>query len=66
MREMKPGALLLMTNLSLTQFETRHRMLEAERELLHTRAASRRVFPVERPRRPRRLLRALRAATVSQ
>jgi hypothetical protein len=55
-----------MTNLSLTQFETRQRMLEAERELLHTRAASRRVVPVGRPRRPRRLLRALRAATVSQ
>jgi hypothetical protein len=56
-----------MTTISLTQFETRHRMLEAERELLHTRAASRRVVPVERPRRPRRLLRALlAAATASQ
>jgi len=51
-----------MTYLTLTQFETRHRQIEAESEREHARAATRRVVP--KPRRPRRVfrIRALRGA----
>jgi hypothetical protein len=50
-----------MTYLSLTQFETRHRMIVDEHEREHAKAAGRRVVEVERPRRPRRTRRWLRA-----
>ena len=51
-----------MTSLSVTQFETRHRQIEAsERE--HALAAGRRV--VERPRRARRWFRAVRGAAAA-
>lgn len=56
----KQGALFFMTNLSLTQFETRRRQIADERELIDARAATRRF--VERPRRTFRLLRAVRGA----
>ena len=50
----------------VTQFETRHRLLEAEREHEHAKAAGRRV--VGRPRRrrsPRRWFRAVRGAAAA-
>jgi hypothetical protein len=47
-----------MTYLSVTQFETRHRLVSAELERERASAASRRV----RPRRSRRLFRAVRGA----
>jgi hypothetical protein len=50
-----------MTSLSVTQFETRHRQIEAERE--HALAAGRRV--IERPRRARRWFRAVRGAAAA-
>jgi hypothetical protein len=50
-----------MTYLSVTQFETRHRQIEAELEREHAKAAGRRV--VERPRR--RWLRAVRDAAAA-
>ncbi|HXV33969.1 MAG TPA: hypothetical protein VD769_08165 [Gaiellaceae bacterium] len=51
-----------MTYLTLTQFETRHRQIEAELEREHARAAGRRVVP--KPCRRRRAfgIRALRSA----
>ena len=52
-----------MTHISLTQFETRHRQIEAELEREHTKAAGRRV--VERPRRTSRWLRAVRGAAAA-
>lgn len=65
---MKPEGLFAMTSLSLTQFETRHRMLQAELEREHAEAADRRVVRLERPRRlrrPRRWLRAVRGAAAA-
>lgn len=52
-----------MTYLSLTQFETRRRQIEAELEREHALAAGRRV--VERPRRARRWFRAVRGAAAA-
>ena len=52
-----------MTYLSVTQFETRHRQIEAELEREHAEAAGRRV--VERPRRTRRWFRAVRGAAAT-
>ena len=52
-----------MTSLSVTQFETRHRQIEAELEREHALAAGRRV--VERPRRARRWFRAVRGAAAA-
>lgn len=49
-----------MTYLTVTQFETSHRMVGAELEREHARAASRRV--TKRPRRAGRLLWAVRGA----
>ena len=49
-----------MTYLSVTQLETRRRLVEAELEREHAKASARRA--VERPRRARRLLRAVRGA----
>ncbi|HXV56468.1 MAG TPA: hypothetical protein VD704_01240 [Gaiellaceae bacterium] len=61
---MKAG-LPLMAYLSVTQFETRRRMLEAEREVVLARRRAV-VHPVERrPRRARRLLRAVRGAATA-
>ena len=57
-----------MTYVSLTQFETRHRMIVDELEREHAEAAGRRVVAVERPRRarrPRRWLRAVRGAAAA-
>jgi hypothetical protein len=55
-----------MTYLSLTQFEIRHRQLEAEREHEHVEAADRCVVErPERPSRPRRLVRAVRGAAAA-
>ena len=52
-----------MTYLSVTQFETRHRQIEAELERDHARAADRRVVLLPRRRRShRRWLRAVRGA----
>jgi hypothetical protein len=59
---MKPGALFFMTNISLTQFETRRRQVAGQRELIDARAAAR---PVERPRKTLRLLRAVRGAAAA-
>ncbi len=57
-----------MTYLSVTQHETRHQMIDAERERAHRLAASRRV--VDRPRRrrrrsPRRWFRAVRSTAAA-
>ena len=41
-----------MTYLSVTQFETRHRLIEAELEREHARAAGRRVGRAPAPRPP--------------
>ncbi len=55
-----------MTYLSVTQFETRHRLIQAELEREHTRTADRRVVArPPRPRRARRWLRAVRAAAAA-
>jgi hypothetical protein len=51
------------TYLSVTQFETLHRQLEAELEREHAQAAGRRV--VERQSRPRRWLGAVRGAAAA-
>jgi hypothetical protein len=52
-----------MTHLSVTQFETRQRLIEAELERDHPRVAGRRVLELPRWRRsPRRWLRAVRGA----
>jgi hypothetical protein len=59
---MKPGALFFMTNVSVTQFETRRRQVAGEREVTDARAAAR---PVERPRKTSRLLRAVRGAAAA-
>jgi hypothetical protein len=58
---MKPAALFAMTYLTVTQFETRHRLVSAELERERASAAGRRV---ERPRR-RRLFRAVRGAAAA-
>jgi hypothetical protein len=47
-----------MTYLSVTQFETRHRQIEAELERDHAKVADRHV--VAKPRRTRRWFRATR------
>jgi hypothetical protein len=52
-----------MTQISLTQFETRHRQIEAELEREDAVAAGRRV--VERPGRSRRWFRAVRGAAAT-
>jgi hypothetical protein len=57
---MKPAGAFAMTYLTVTQFETSHRMASAELEREHARAAGRRV--TKRPRRAGRLLRAVRGA----
>jgi len=49
-----------MTYLTVTQFETSHRMVSAELEREHAKASSRRM--VKRPRRAGRMLRAVRGA----
>ena len=51
-----------MTNISLTQFETRRRQVADQRELIDARAAAR---PVGRPRKTLRLLRAVRGAAAA-
>ena len=51
-----------MTNISLTQFETRRRQVADQRELIDARAAAR---PVYRPRKTFRLLRAVRGAAAA-
>jgi hypothetical protein len=52
-----------MTYLTITQFETRHRLIEAEREREHAKVADRRVVELPHRRRPRRRwFRALRGA----
>jgi hypothetical protein len=63
---MKPAGVFAMTYLSLTQFETRHRQLEAEREREHAQAAGRRVVELPaRPTRRRRWFRAVRGAAAA-
>jgi hypothetical protein len=51
-----------MTYLSVTQFETRHRLVSAELERERAAAEARRV---ERPRRALRLFRAVRGAATA-
>lgn len=52
-----------MTYLTITQFETRHRQIEAELEREHAKVADRRVVELPRTRRaPRRWFRVLRGA----
>jgi hypothetical protein len=51
-----------MTYLSVTQFETHHRLASAELEREHAAAEARRV---ERPRRARLLFRAVRGAAAA-
>jgi hypothetical protein len=51
-----------MTNVSVTQFETRRRQVAGQREVTDARAAAR---PVERPRKTSRLLRAVRGAAAA-
>jgi hypothetical protein len=62
MSVMKGGATYFMTNISLTQFETRRRQVAGQREVIDARAAAR---PVERPRKAFRLLRAVRGAAAA-
>jgi len=47
----------------VTQFETRHRQIEAELEREHAKAAGRRM--TERPRRSRRWFRPVRGAATA-
>ena len=57
-----------MTYASLTQFETRHRMIRKELEREHAKAADRRVDefePARRPRGSRRWLRVVRGAATA-
>ena len=59
---------LPMTYASLTQFETRHRMIREELGREHAKAVGGRadeVEPPRRPRRPRRWLRAVRGAAAA-
>lgn len=51
-----------MTNIPLTQFETRRRQVAGQRELIDARAAAR---PVEKPRKAFRLLKAVRGAAAA-
>ena len=51
-----------MTNVSVTQFETRRRQVAGEREVIDARAAAR---PVDRPRKTFRLLKAVRGAAAA-
>jgi hypothetical protein len=51
-----------MTNISLTQFETRRRQVAGQRDLIDARAAAR---PVDRPRRTLRFLKAVRGAAAA-
>jgi hypothetical protein len=59
---MKPGALFFMTNISVTQFETRRRQVAEQREVIDARAAAR---PGERPRKTSRFLKAVRGAAAA-
>jgi hypothetical protein len=59
---MKPAALFAMTYLSVTQLETRHRLVSAELGRERAAAEARRV---ERPRSARRLFRAVRGAAAA-
>jgi hypothetical protein len=52
-----------MTHLTITQFETHRRLIDAELEREHAKAAGRRV--VERPHRSRRWFRAVRGAAAA-
>jgi hypothetical protein len=52
-----------MTYLSVTQFDTRHRLVEAEHERADAKAAGRHV--ARRPRRSRRWFRAVRSAAAA-
>jgi hypothetical protein len=60
---MKPAGVFLMTHLSVTQSETRHRLVEADLERADAKAAGRRV--AQRPRRSRRWFRAVRGAAAA-
>jgi hypothetical protein len=63
---MKSIGAFAMTYLSVTQHETRHEMIDAERERAHRLAASGRI--VDRPRRrrsPRRWFRAVRSTAAA-
>ena len=51
-----------MTNISLTQFETRRRQVAGERDVIDARAAAR---SVEKPRKTFRLLKAVRGAAAA-
>ena len=51
-----------MTNISLTQFETRRRQVADQRDLIDARAVAR---PVDRPRRTLRFLKAVRGAAAA-
>jgi hypothetical protein len=59
---MKPTALFFMTNISLTQFETRRRQVADQAELIGARAVER---PAEKPRRAFRFLKAVRGAAAA-
>ncbi|HXV95967.1 MAG TPA: hypothetical protein VD695_05425 [Gaiellaceae bacterium] len=58
---MKPVGVFLMTHLTITQFETRRRLIDSELERENVKAAGRRV---ER-RRSRRWFRAVRGAAAA-
>jgi hypothetical protein len=63
MRRVKPARVFLMTYLSVTQLETRHRLVEADLGRADAKAAGRRV--ARRPRRSRRWFRAVRSAAAA-
>ena len=63
MGEMKNAGVFAVTYHSITQFETRHRLIEAELEHEHAKVADRRVVELPPRRRARRRwFRALRGA----
>jgi hypothetical protein len=62
MTVMKPAALFFMTNVSVTQFETRRRQVAAQREVIEARAAAR---SLDRPRRAFRFKKAVRGAAAA-
>jgi hypothetical protein len=57
----KAGVTFSMTNISLTQFETRRRQVAGQREVIDARAAARPV----KPRKAFRLLKAVRGAAAA-
>jgi hypothetical protein len=59
---MKPAALFFMTNVSVTQFETRRRRVAAQRDVIEARAAAR---SVDRRRRAFRFRKAVRGAAAA-